>query len=809
MDFLKRLHNGETLLLDGAMGTMLFELIPEYSGSFELLNLERPDVIRNIHRTYIDAGADIIEANSFGGSPLKLAEYGLADRCEQINGEAVRIARSAAEGRGVIVAGAMGSTGMLVEPMGPVKVEDIYTGFCRQARSLASSGADIILIETMTDIQEARLALIAAKECTSLPVICSMSFEKNGKTVSGTGMLAAFATLSQCGASVVGANCSMGPDGLAELYYSEIETLRGVGLPFSVWANAGMPEVVNGITVYNIGPEEFANHSMRIVDLGMSVVGGCCGTTPGHIAALRKRLDAYRGPRINNRLRYHYMTSRYGAVDVDAAEGVLKIGERLNPTARKKFAAELKEGQNNFLREESRLQQDEGAHLLDINVGVPGIDEVAAMRRAIGILSGTVQVPLAIDSDNGGVLDAALMMYPGVPLVNSINGKKKSIETVLPLLKKYGSFVVALCMDDTGIHRDAESRIAIGEKLISFLASEGIDASRIFIDPLILTESAEPGSAIETLKVIAHFAGQNVKTSIGLSNISFGLPQRKYINNAFLAMASARGLTAAIVNPSAVTTGISLSEEELLGVDFLTGKDPGAARYIARFGGESQPAASRPAEGAPGIGDPLEKIYILVVEGNSDEIVAAVEYALETFSPEDIMNRGLIKALEKVGDYYSAGTYFLPQMIASAEAMKAGFARLKPLLAKSGVRKKGKAVICTVRGDVHDIGKNIVAMMMENHGFEVIDLGKDVPSEDVMAAVKEHDPDILCLSSLLTTTMNEMKILSDAIREQGLEVRVLVGGAVVTREYAETIDAMYGKDAVDGVKIATKIMEGK
>ena len=809
MDFLKRIKQGEVLLLDGAMGTILFESIPDYSGAFELLNLERPDVIRDIHRTYIDAGADIIETNTFGGNPVKLAEYGLGDRSEELNCEAVRIARSAAEGRNVIVAGAMGSTGMLIEPMGPVKVEDIFNGFCTQARSLARGGADIILIETMTDVQEARLALIAAKECTSLPVICSMSFEENGKTVSGTGMLAAFATLSQCGASVVGANCSMGPDGLGELYAREIDSLKGVGVPFSVWANAGMPEVVNGVTVYNVGPDEFADRSMRIVDLGMSVVGGCCGTTPAHIEALRKRLEGYRGRRGETRRRYHYMTGRYGVIDVDAQKDVMKIGERLNPTARKKFAAELKEGQNNFLREESRKQQEEGAHILDINVGVPGIDEVAAMWRSIGILSGTVQVPLAIDSDNRDVLDAALMMYPGVPLVNSINGKKKSIETVLPLLKKYGSFVVALCMDDTGIHRDAESRIAIGETLISFLVSEGIDASRIFIDPLILTESAEPGSALETLKVIAHFAGRDMKTSIGLSNISFGLPQRKHINNAFLSMASEKGLTAAIVNPSAVRTGHPFSEEEQLGADFLTGKDHNAVRYIARLGGEASASAAPAAGGGLDTGDPLKKIYNLVVEGNSDEIVPAVESALEHVSPEDIMNGGLIKALEKVGDYYSAGTYFLPQMIASAEAMKAGFARLKPLLAKDGVRKKGKAVICTVRGDVHDIGKNIVAMMLENHGFEVIDLGKDVPSETVLAAVREHGPDILCLSSLLTTTMNEMKVLSDMIKEQGLPVRLIVGGAVVNSDYAGTIGALYGKDAVEGVKAASKIMEEK
>ncbi len=807
MNFLERIAKKSPVLLDGAMGTMLFHRLPGFSGCFEMLNIERPEVIREIHELYIQAGAEIILTNTFGASKIKLSGYGIAKKCEEINEAGARIAREAAQGHDVFVAGSIGPSGKLVRPMGDAHPEDLYDSFASQVRGLVRGGVDILVIETMTDLAEARLALLASRDLCQLPVICSMSFEENGRTVTGNPMVGSFATLAEYGASVVGANCSMGPDGLFKLFSERIEVLKEIGMPLSVWANAGMPELENGEVVYRLTPEKYAEMSARFATLGISIVGGCCGTTPAHIAELKKRLSRGTESRRQFIRKFRWITGPYSSLDVQETPRPILVGERLNPTARKKFAEELKEGKSTFLREESRKQEAEGAHLLDINVGVPGIDEEAAIERCVEILLASAKLPLMIDSDNPRVIERALANYPGVPVINSINGKQKSQEAIMPLLKRFGSFVVALCMDESGIHRDAAKRIAIGEALLGKLEMHGITSQRVFIDPLMLAESAEPGAAMETLKVISHFARKGIKTSIGLSNISFGLPQRKFINNAFLNMAIEAGLSAAIVNPSAVRISQDPIEEELFARDFLQGRDPRAAKYIARFSSQAADQKEKTTPENKGSGDTLVEVQALVVEGDSDGIVAAVEGALREHSPEAIMNRALIKGLEIVGDYYSQGVYFLPQMIASAQAMKMGFERLKPLLKKESAERKGTVVICTVKGDVHDIGKNIVAMMMENHGFEVIDLGKDVDAELVIATAKEKNACIVCLSSLLTTTMHEMEKVSKIIKDEKLPISLIVGGAVVTKDYADSIGAHYGADAVEGVKIALEVVK--
>ncbi len=800
-NFKERLREAGPIILDGAMGTMLFQRLPGFSGCFESLNIDDPGSILAIHGAYLDAGAEVILTNSFGGSRIKLAEYGLEGRCSEINEAAAAIARRAVCNRKAFVAGSMGPTGMLMEPMGELRADDAYASFAEQARGLARGGADLLVIETMTDLLEAMTALRAARAETGLPVVCSMSFEDNGRTVTGSDMLTALATLAENGADAVGANCSMGPEGLYRLYADNIDRLRELCTPMTVWANAGMPAMVDGRAVYSVGPERYARRTAMFAELGLKIIGGCCGTTPEHIAALTRHLEPFREEKVPCERRYRWITSRFRAIDSSSGE-FLRIGERLNPTARKKFAEELKAGQWNFLRDESRKQEAEGAHILDVNVGVPGIDEEGTMAKCISILSGAVKTPLMIDSDNHRVLEGALKLYPGVPVINSVSGKIKSIETLLPLLERYGTFVVGLCLDETGIHREAEKRIAVGERLLDMLAEHGIGRERVYIDPLMLAESAEPGSAVETLKVIAHFAGKGVKTSVGLSNISFGLPRRKHINNAFLAMALERGLSAAIINTASVHAGGEAGEEEKAARDFLEGRDPRAALYIARFAGDGAEKTAAAVKGDSC--DVLGTIYGMVVEGDADAMAPKVEEALASHGPEEIMNNALIRGLEKVGDLYSAGEFFLPQMIASAQAMKTGFERLKPLLKKEGIEKKGRVVICTVRGDVHDIGKNIVAMMLENHGFEVIDLGKDVETERVIEAVKESGAKLLCLSSLLTTTMGEMEAVSNIIKKEGLPARLIVGGAVVTRDYAEKIGALYGEDAVEAVKAAQR-----
>lgn len=807
MNFPEKIRIKSPLLLDGAMGTMLFQRLPGFSGCFERLNMERPDVICDIHRAYIQAGADIILTNTFGGSRIKLAEYGLGEKCTEINEAAGRVAREAAKGFEVLVAGSIGPTGKLVRPMGDIGPDELWDSFAEQIRGLARGGVDLLVIETMTDLAEARLALLAAREVCDLPVICSMSFEENGRTVTGNPMVGSLATLAEYGASAVGANCSMGPDGLFRLYSAHIDELQKLGVPLTVWANAGMPELEDGRVVYRLTPEGYAEMSARFASLGLSIIGGCCGTTPAHISELKKRLPYQNGEKRPFMRQFRWLTGPYSSLDVQEVSRPILVGERLNPTARKKFAEELKEGKTAFLRDEARKQEAEGAHLLDINVGVPGLDEESAMERCVEILLGSAKIPLMIDSDNPKVIARALLSYPGVPIINSINAKQKSLETILPLLQRFGSFVVALCMDESGIHREASKRMTIGEALLEKLEAGGIASQRVFIDPLMLAESAEPGSAMETLKVISHFAQKGIKTSIGLSNISFGLPQRKFINNAFLNLAIEAGLAAAIVNPAAVRISREPIEEELCARDFLEGRDPRAAKYIARFAEKPAEQKEKSAPSDTGSRDALLEVQELVVEGDSDGIIAAVERALKEYLPEEVMNRALIKGLEIVGDYYSQGVYFLPQMIASAQAMKTGFERLKPLLKKESVERKGVVVICTVKGDVHDIGKNIVAMMLENHGFEVIDLGKDVDADMIIKTAIEKKAQIVCLSSLLTTTMNEMARVSGMIKERNLPLTLIVGGAVVTRDYADSIGARYGADAVEGVKIALEVVK--
>jgi len=804
MNFRDRLKTPRPIIVDGAMGTLLFQKIPGYAGSFELLNVEQPKLLEEIHELYFEAGTDIVETNTFGGSSIKLEEFNLAQRCEEINEAGAALARRVADRYGKYVGGSVGPTGTLIEPMGETPPEVIYEAYAAQMRGLERGGADAIIIETMNDIQEAKLALLAAKDQTKLPVICSMTFEENGKTMTGTDMLTGFATLSALGADVVGANCSMGPDGMVTIWKESIDAIRELGINFSVWSNAGLPEMVDGEAVYSLTPDRFAELSLEFANLGVRVIGGCCGTTPEHIRALGNKLKEVNLPPAPAEKSYRFLTSRSKTTDMGGRSELIVLGERLNPSARKKFAADLKEEKQDFLREESRKQVKEGAHVLDINVGLPGIDEIGAMHRSIATLSNTVDVPLMIDSDNPQVLEKALMTFPGIPIVNSINGKQKSIDTVLPLIKRFGCYVVALCLDDSGIHQDAEKRIAAGDRLVGILEAEGIHHDRILVDPLMLAESAEPGAAMETLKVVKHFSNKGIKTSLGISNISFGLPQRKHINNMFLSMAVKEGLSAAIVNPTTLAFIDEPTDEEKLARDFLTGADHDAVNYIAHFKDQAPVTA---VEKTSGPVDIIDEIFTMVVEGNVDAIEAAIEAALPDKTPQEIMDNGLLKALEKVGELYSTGEYFLPQMIASANTMKKGFLRLKPLLAEGGGERLGTVVICTVKGDIHDIGKNIVAMMMENHGFEVHDLGKDVAAEEIIKTAKEVKGDIICLSSLLTTTMGEMKRVTEILESEKIDIPVMVGGAVVNQEYADSIRAHYSKDAVEAVNLAKTFMK--
>ncbi len=805
MTFLEKIQN-QILILDGGIGSQLFKKLPEYHGCLELLNDIEPGTVKQVHHEYILAGADVIETNTFGGSAIKLNQYGLAERCYELNKKAAEIVKSVITD-GQFAAGSVGPSGVLMEPMGEYTYNEVYESFKQQILGLRDGGADVIIIETMSDLQEAKTAINAAKQNTKLPVICNMTFDLNGKTLSGTGLFTALAALNHHGADIVGTNCGLGPEEILKILTANIEELLLLECPVAVWANAGLPQIIEGKTSYSQSPEEFAATNFKIAELGINLIGGCCGTTPDHIRSLKKILMEFNYKKRKFNRTYNYAVSNLKHVSMNS-QNFIKIGERLNPTARKAFGAELSEGSSLFLRRESITQQQEGADILDINVGVPGIDEIKAMQKSIMTLSTLVSTPLMIDSDNPQVIEEALKLYAGIPIVNSINGKSSSFEKIIPILKKYGCFILALCLDESGIHVSAEKRISIGNDIIHKLNASGIINSRIIIDPLMLTESAEPGAAGETLKVIKYFKSKNIKTSIGLSNISFGLPERKHLNNVFLKLAVENGLSMAIINTNTVKFINELNEFEKAALEFLEGKDPMASKYIQLCNASAGSTVTAPdADKEKITASPIDEIREMIISGNTDSIEDAVKKHISDFSAEDIMNNALLKGLETVGEYYSSGKYFLPQMIASANAMKKGFNLLKTHLTSKSASSKGTIVICTVEGDVHDIGKNIVAMMFENHGFQVFDLGKDVKNIDILTKAKEVNADIICLSSLLTTTMPKMKDLAELLKTGNFSFKLMIGGAVVTQNYADSIGAFYSKDAVEAVATAKKILK--
>lgn len=801
MTFKDLLGLNRAAVLDGGMGSLLMQKLPSYRGCFELLNSEHGDVVTGIHNLYVSSGADIIETNSFGGSSIKLDEYGLKNRCRELNRKAAECAKSAAAGK-ALVAGSVGPMGGLIEPLGKFTFDEVYESFKEQIIGLAEGGSDLIAIETMNDINEARIALMAAKENCSLPVITSVTFKEDGKTHGGTDIITAFATLAQYGADAVGANCGLGPDIIYSILSEKYDSIKSLGVPVAVWANAGLPVIVDGKTVYPMTPDKFGEFAVKIASLGVKIIGGCCGTNPDHIRCVKEKTESVFQASFEYEKSFIFATSRYASFDIDGADFV-KVGERLNPTARKAFAADLKSGATQFLRSEAKAQQDEGADILDINVGTPGIDETEAVRQSVNILTTLVKTPLMIDSDNGEVLAEALKIYPGIAVINSINAKRAKYDEIIPIVKRFPSFIVALCIDESGVHRSAVKRIEIGDRLVKMLEADGVSRQRIIIDPLMLAESAEPGSAVETLKVIEHFSKRGIKTSLGISNVSFGLPERKHINNAYIKEGFKRGLKLGIVNTKVFAMIDDGSIEENLAKDFIYGRDINAVKYIEYFKNSSGgPRLEKRDKTELGRLDIIKK---LVIEGDSDLIAAEVESALVEYSPQIIMDDALISGLNEVGDLYEKGEYFLPQMISSANAMKRGFYVLKPLMKNKSGRSARTVVICTVRGDIHDIGKNIVAMMLENHGFAVHDMGKDVENEDILLKAAEVNADIICLSSLLTTTMPEMKAMSELISQRNLPYKLMIGGAVVTEDYARSIGAYYSKDAVEASHVAKKL----
>ncbi|UCF88544.1 MAG: homocysteine S-methyltransferase family protein [bacterium] len=787
-----------SLLCDGAMGTMLQEAGVAAGICPELLNVQDPDTIRSIHRAYIEAGADIIETNTFGGNAAKLSSYGIEDRTEELNRAAVRLALEAAGGR-ALVGGSIGPTGRFVAPVGDMTFDEAVGIFSRQAAAIAEAGAHLILLETFTDIKEIRAAVIAVRSVTDIPILALMSFEPSGQTLLGSSPEAAAVTLEAAGADAVGSNCGLGPDGVLEVLrrMSSVTHLPLVAMP-----NAGMPRLVGDRTVFPASPAQMTEHIPEFLGIGTAVIGGCCGTTPDHITAMRHTLDASgkRSDRILTDPGATRLSSRGSVLFVGGASPIRVVGERLNPTGRKALAQSVRDGKFDPYREEAARQVQAGAQMLDVNVGVPGIDEERAMVEAVLAVQQAVAVPMSVDSPRPEVIEAGLKAADGKVLINSVTGEKESMEKVLPLAKRYGAAVLGLTLDNSGIPPTAEGRLAVARRILDAARRAGIPDQDLLIDCLTLSAGAEQERVVQTLKALSMVRSElKLNTVLGVSNVSFGLPTRHYLNAAFLAMAAGSGLSAAIVNPlDEISMGILASARVILN------QDRQASGYIALYSGtvEKKKTAS-----AAEVGEE-EALGLAVVEGHPER---ARELAQDLLSkgtdPMAIGESILIPAMSEVGERFARNDYFLPQVMMSARAMKAAFEPVREAMKGMDVPSRGRILMATVEGDIHDIGKNIVITLLENHGYEVVDLGKNIPADEIAREAGKGQVDAVGLSALMTTTMVRMKEAVEAIRETGLTVPVVVGGAAVTRDYAAEIGAQgYARDATEAVDVFSRLI---
>lgn len=785
MDFKTLLNEKEFIILDGAMGTMLQAKGLKMGETPEALNIEKPDWLYDIHRQYVEAGSDIIYANTFGANRYKMAKCGYS--VEQAVSEAVKIARKATEGTYTLVALDIGPVGQLLEPTGTLTFEEAYDVF--KELVLAGKDADVIVFETMTDLYELKAAVLAAKENSSLPIICTMTFEENMRTFTGCDISAMCLTLEGLGVDAVGVNCSLGPK---ELYPVVEKICKWTNLPVVVKPNAGLPDPVTN--EYNCSPEEFSEFAEKLIPLGIKIIGGCCGTNPDYIRALKKMLS---GKKYVKR-EVNIPAACCCATNTVIIDQPRIIGERINPTGKKRFKEALLAGDIDYILGQAIEQIHAGADILDVNVGLPAIDEKAMMCRAVKALQGVADVPLQLDSTIPEVMEAALRVYNGKPIVNSVNAEEKSLETVLPLVKKYGAAVVGLTLDEEGIPKTAEKRFELAKKILDRALSYGIRKEDVYIDCLTLTASAEQENVMETVKAVERVKNElGLKTVLGVSNISFGLPNRELVNHNFLMMCLTKGLDLPIINPNIdAMTGTVRSYKLLANID------RNSADYIAHYGN---------SDGTVSVNKTEKKDFDLpyaIENGLKHEGAELTGKLLETTDPMVIINEMLIPALDKAGDEFEKGKLFLPQLIQTAGVAQACFEVIKQYILANGEKSvsKGKIILATVKGDIHDIGKNIVKVLLENYGYDVIDLGKDVEYQAVVDAAIEHDVHLVGLSALMTTTLVSMENTIKLLRENNVDCKIMVGGAVVTPEYAQQIGAdFYSKDAKQSVDIARKV----
>ncbi len=798
MNFSEYLKNN-IVYLDGGMGTLLQAQGLKPGEHPEKWNISHPEIITDIHKSYFNSGSNVVCTNTFGANSLKFDETEL----EEIIKSAICNAKKAKELSGTthekFIALDIGPTGKLLKPLGDLDFEDAVNVFSKTVKLGVKYGVDLVLIETMNDSYETKAALLAVKENCDLPVLVSNAYNEDGKLMTGASPAAMVALLEGMGATAIGANCSLGPKQLTKVAE---ELLENASVPVILKPNAGLPEIVDGKTKFNVSPEEFAEDVTKLLKKGLRVVGGCCGTTPDYIKALTEKSKDLKPLEIKNK--NLTVVSSYTKA-VKFLNSPILIGERINPTGKKRFKQALIENDISYILNEGVSQQEKGVHILDVNVGLPDIDEVAMLKNTVCELQSVIDLPLQIDTADVTAMESALRIYNGKALINSVNGKEESMKAIFPLVKKYGGVVVALTLDENGIPETAEGRVEIAKNILKVAKEYGIEKNNIIFDTLAMTISADPKAANETLKALDIIKNElGCHTSLGVSNVSFGLPNRDVINSVFFSLALENGLSGAIMNPYSA---------EMIKTYYtfkaLKGLDENCADYISVAENFSSTVIENKKEPTSVTENNSSELMTAVIKGFKEKANEITKELLKTKAPLDIVNNEIIPALNEVGIGYENKTIYLPQLLMSAESAKSSFEAIKEFMSNSEkTSSKGKIVIATVKGDIHDIGKNIVKLLLENYGFDVIDLGKDVPPETIVEKVIETNAQLVGLSALMTTTVPAMEETIKLLNTQAPWCKVVVGGAVLTQEYADKINAdKYAKDAMETVRYAEEILK--
>lgn len=810
--FRELVKNGP-VLLDGATGTNLQKAGMPVGVCPEQWILENSEVLIDLQKRYVEAGTDILFAPTFTASRIKLKEYGLEDHLEEMNRKLVALSKEAAKGTNALVAGDLTMTGEQLYPLGDLMFEDLVDVYKEQAKIIAEAGADLFVVETMMSLQECRAAVLAIREVCDLPVMVSLTYNEDGRTLYGTDPVTAVVVMQSLGADAVGMNCSTGPEAMLEPITKMAEYAT---IPLLAKPNAGMPELIDGQTVFNVEPEEFAEVGKKLVEEGAAIIGGCCGTTPEHIRALK---EAVKGIPVKAPLqtKRRMLTSERKSVEITLDGRFMVIGERINPTGKKKLQAELKEGSLNLVRTMALEQEENGASILDINMGMNGIDEKEMMLRTIYEVTSTVDCPLCIDSSHVDIIEAALRIYPGRALINSISLEKEKFEKLLPIAKKYGAMFILLPLSDEGLPKDSAEKHGIIRTIMDEAVRIGMAKEDIIVDGLVATIGANPNAALECFETFSYCKNElELPTACGLSNISFGLPERTYVNTAFLTMAIANGLTMAIANPSQ-----ELLMNAAFASDMLLNKKESDIRYIERmnflsekYAGMERVMVQKTPAGTSAAGGETRKestgsgVFQAVLKGNKEHVLEEVKKMLDGGAkPDEIINEHLIAAINEVGELFDKKKYFLPQLISSANTMKLAIEYLEPMLERSNTEAMATIVVATVEGDIHDIGKNLVVLMLKNYGYHVIDLGKDVPADVIVDTAMNEGAKVIGLSALMTTTMMRMKDVVELAKEKGCTAKIVIGGAAITESFSDEIGADgYSKDAAECVKLVERLL---